>query len=179
MSWILLIWVAVFLYRLSLNWASLLKIRWYKKKYEEFLINPELNFFVYESALTKLFKQAKLEDYVFPCDEWIAPGVIRKAKAKLFKNIGAVNDYTVTAMRQYFLKAEGVFRSNLLECFSPFYWIQTFIFLPSRICEYMGMSADQVSSRILQLLYWVLVPLFLVTRDNLYEFIRELMNQLP
>lgn len=179
MIWFLAVWGIAFLYRLSLNGIGLVKVKHYKKKYEEFLANPQSNFFVYEAAVTRLFKQAKLEDYVFPWDEWAAAGVVRKSKARLFKNMGAVNNYTVAAMRQYFLKAEGVFRSNIIECFSPFYWIQTLIFLPSRLCEYLGMSADQVSSRILQLLYWILVPLILATRDSLYQFIRELMNQLP
>ena len=82
-------------------------------------------------------------------------------------------------MRQCFLKAEGVFQENLSECFSPLYWIRTIIFLPNRICEYFGGTEDQVLAKVLQLVYWVIVPIALVWRDSLYLFIRQLMNQLP
>lgn len=179
MMWILICLGCCFLYRFLSNRADLQSIQNYKEKYEAFLETPDASFAIHEAAVKRLFQRAKIKDVSLSYCEPVGYGKLRTGSVSLFNNMGSTRDDAVFAMRQCFLKAEGVFQENLSECFSPLYWIRTIIFLPNRICEYFGGTEDQVLAKVLQLVYWVLVPIALVWRDSLYLFIRQLMNQLP
>ena len=72
-----------------------------------------------------------------------------------------MNEDVVGLMLHFFAEAKGFFKTGLLECISPLYWIQTILFLPSRLCEYMGISDSQVFVKILQLAYWILTPILI------------------
>ena len=66
---------------------------------------------------------------------------------------------------------------NILECLSPLYWVQLVAFLPSKLCEYFGVSEKKFAPKIFQLLYWVLTPLLLCFRTQLYDFIVQLLQK--
>lgn len=66
---------------------------------------------------------------------------------------------------------------SLLECFSPLYWIQLLFFLPSKLCEFLGISGDRIAIKILQIIYWILTPLILCFRSQLYDLIIQLLQK--
>lgn len=74
-------------------------------------------------------------------------------------------------------QAKGYFRMSLLECFSPLYWVQLAFFLPSKLCEILGISGDKLVIKIMQVAYWCLTPLILCFRTQLYEFIIQLLQK--
>lgn len=65
---------------------------------------------------------------------------------------------------------------SMLECLSPLYWIQLLFFLPSKLCEFLGISGDKIAIKVLQIVYWVLTPLVLCFRSQLYSFVTQLLQ---
>ncbi len=179
MKLILIIWGLFFLYRVLSNGLGILRVRYYKRKYEEFLAKPNDSFFIHEESVKRIFNQAQISDVWIPDCQPVGFGMIQTRNARVFSNMGVTRLDVVCAMRQCFLKAEGAFHANLVESFSPLYWVRSLIFLPSKMCEYLGGKSDQLVVKIFQLIYWVLTPLILIWRDNLYQIVRQLMDQLP
>lgn len=54
-----------------------------------------------------------------------------------------------------FHEAIGVYKSRLLETFSPIYWIEFAINLPKKILEYLGIAPESIVIKIFQLIYWI------------------------
>ena len=75
-----------------------------------------------------------------------------------------------------FIRAKGYFRMCLLECISPLYWVQLVVFLPGKMLGYAGISSDKMISKFLQIAYWLLTPLFLCFRTQIYDFIIQLLQ---
>ena len=72
--------------------------------------------------------------------------------------------------------AKGIFKSRIFEAFSPLYWINCILFLPRNILTYLGLDADGIMSKILQLLYWITTPLIVAFRDSIYEYIATFLG---
>lgn len=70
----------------------------------------------------------------------------------------------------------GVYRMRLIESFSPRYWIETVIFLPSRIIQYLGGKSDSLFAKLLQILYWIFTPLLIAVRDKIYVILAAFME---
>lgn len=66
---------------------------------------------------------------------------------------------------------------NMMECISPLYWVQLVVFLPVKLCGYLGISETKAIPKLLQAVYWLLAPLLLIFRSQLYEFIVQLLQQ--
>lgn len=99
------------------------------------------------------------------------------ASASVFDNMANKRQDTVCHMMNSFIQAKGYFRMSLLECFSPLHWVQLLFFLPSKLCEYLGISSDKIAIKVFQLVYWVLTPLILCFRTQLYNFVIQLLQQ--
>lgn len=164
-------------YRFCFCLSGLLRVLYYKRKYNNFLHGRISDFFVYEAPVRKLFKQAGIQDSSIPSVDLLGYGYVKQVKYSVLHNMGMMNEDVVGIMLHYFAEAEGFFRTGLLECISPLYWIQTILFLPSRLCEYMGISDSQVFVKILQLAYWILTPILIAWRSEFYEFVITLLNQ--
>ena len=165
------------IYRFCFCLSGLLRVLYYEKKYDDFLRGRILDFFVYEAPVRKLFKQAEIQDSPIPLVELMGYGHVKQAKYSVLHNMGMMNEDVVGLMLHFFAEAKGFFKTGLLECISPLYWIQTLLFLPSRLCEYMGISDSQVFVKILQLGYWILTPILIAWRSELYKVIVALLDQ--
>lgn len=142
----------------------------------KYITERKTNFSIYTASVVKLFRQAKVkESYVADVD-YVGFGQVKTCQASVFENMAILREDVVSSMLNSFAKAEGTYRMNLLECFSPIYWIQVIVFLPQKIFEYIGISEEKVISRVLQVVYWALTPALILFRSELYEFIISLFQ---
>ena len=176
MKYILIAWAITFLYRLVVNLSSLFWLNHYDKAYMRYLSHPEQDFTECTAAVTKLFKSAGLTDRMIPFVQPMGLGQIVQGHTMLFCNMGNRREDVVGNMISCFSSARGVFKNRILENFSPIYWINCILFLPRTALVYLGISAESVFSKLFQLLYWILTPLLLLLRDELYQFILTLIN---
>ena len=174
----LFIFFIFFIYKLTSNTVNWLKIRRYRKKYINYITNPNFDFMVYTESITKLFQRAGIKKALSKTCENLGAGLLSPGKFSLFENMGVLQEDIPPKMINLFSRAEGAFRARALECFSPFYWIESLLFLPQKIIKYIGLNSDNVFSRISQILYWIIVPLLVAFRTNIYHYILELLRNL-
>lgn len=172
MKYFLFTLACAFAYRLICNVRALLWLNFYSKKYRQYLENTERGFAENEAAVTKLFKEAGLTDRQVPFIQPIGYGQILQGHTLLFSNMENRREDIVEIMLSCFASARGAYKNRIIENFSPIFWINCALFLPRTILTYMGVSADSFFSKLLQLIYWIATPLFVLLRDNLYELIR-------
>lgn len=68
------------------------------------------------------------------------------------------------------------YQDKYSENFSPAFWIRAIIFLPSNVVKYVGLKDNSITGRILNLLYWFLVPFGSVMRSNLISIVHQLLK---
>lgn len=73
-----------------------------------------------------------------------------------------------------YVHATSVFLSRIIECFNPFYWIELIIYLPKSIVNYLGFSSNKLFTKVLQLIWWIFTPLFLIFREKIIDYILKL-----
>lgn len=175
--WIWLL-VAVWLYRFIFCLSGYLRIKYYRHRYYDFIEKGKFDFAIYTHPLTNLFKRAGVSDIRIPLCEPIGYGQIMTGSTNLWGNMSNRYEENVAGMLHCFSQAEGAYRAKILECFSPLYWIECVIFLPSKILDYIGIKADSIFPKLIQLLYWIGAPLLLLFRTELYEHIAALLDKL-
>lgn len=177
MKYFLIVFAAILSYRVAFCLSGYLRTIYYEKKYNAYLTGKGEIFTLYSAPVRKLFKQAKVSTPLIALCEPVGFGKIRTANVSVFDNMANKRQDTVGHMMNSFAQARGYFRMGLLECFSPLYWIQMIFFLPSKLCEFLGVSIDKLAIKVMQVAYWVLTPLILCFRTQLYEFIVQLLQK--
>lgn len=177
MKYFFLVFFAVLGYRAVFCASGYARAIYYEKKYREYLTDKGEVFTLYTAPVKKLFKQAHISAPIIPFSEPIGYRQVMTASASVFDNMANKRQDTVCHMMNSFIQAKGYFRMSLLECFSPLHWVQLLFFLPSKLCEYLGISSDKVAIKVFQLVYWVLTPLILCFRTQLYNFVIQLLQQ--
>lgn len=175
MKFFLILFGIVLLYRFTFCLSGLLRTVFYEQKYKKYIKREINNFALYTTPANKLFKQAHVKDMAITRVESVG-GYLRAGDVSVFDNISVRRDEVIEAVLRSFSEAKGTFRMGLLECFSPLFWIHTVVFLPIKLCEFMGLSEKKVLSKILQVAYWFLTPIFIIFRDELYQLIVRLLQ---
>lgn len=158
-------------YRLASNISAFIRVNHYRDKYLEYLKNPESGFREYTSAVVRLFNQADVPDILVPFVQPLGYGQVLQANTTLFANVDSRDEKVIANMQRCFQEARGVFKMRIFQCFSPLFWIECLIFLPRNLLGYLGLSNDSIVSKLSQVLYWFLVPLLAIFRDELHQYI--------
>lgn len=165
-----------FAYKIVVNVSALFRLNFYRRKYDDFLSNRITDFNEYAPAIRKLFKDAGIKDAWIPFVQPAGYGMLSKGNASFFSNLATTNGQCVELMIRGLSEAKGSFKGRLLEAFSPLYWANCVIYLPRKILEYLGLDTSGITCRILQIIYWLCTPLLVLFRDNIYQYIAELLG---
>lgn len=168
--------ILVFVYKITTNLSALLRLYFYQKKYNAFASGQIASFNEYAPAVRKLFKSAGIKDSSVPFVQPAGYGFLSKGSASFFGNLATSNTHCVALMYKDLAEAKGIFKGRILESFSPMYWINCVVYLPRNILGYLGLGTDGIASKLLQLIYWIATPLLVAFRDNIYQYIAELLG---
>lgn len=169
--------VGILVYRFLFCLSGFMRAVYYEQKYEQYIAGKLSEFASYTAPVKKLLKQAAVSDTTVADTEFIGYGQIRSFNASVMENLTAKRVDIIANVLAMLAKAKGTFRMKLLECFSPLYWVQLAVFLPAKLCTYLGISDTALISKILQVAYWLAMPLFLFFRAQLYDFIVQMVQQ--
>ena len=161
----------IVLYKILDNASMYIQTSRYRKKYEAYLKQNGRTFHQYVPAVTKLFKAAGIEECHFPIVEPVGYGYVQTANVSHFTNLASKRRDFVAATIECFDQAKAIFRSRIIETFSPLYWVRFIVFLPKNLFNYLGIKADSIIIRIAQVIYWMATPFLLFFRDNIYQYI--------
>lgn len=168
---------AILGYRFLFCLSGLLRTVYYERLYTDYLKGTRGEFASCTAPVKKLFKQAGVTDATVADVEYVGYNQIRTGTARVTENLAIKREDVAAHVMGMFAKAKGTFRMNLLECISPLYWVQLILFLPVKLCGYFGIDETKAVPKLLQALYWVLTPLILVFRAQLYEVVFQLLQQ--
>ena len=173
--WFMLIALAL-AYKVAINVSALFRLHFYHEKYGRYLSKKDFNFEECAPAVLKLFKAAGIKDAWLPCVQPAGYGMLSSGQVSFFDNLASADGQCIELMRRSMAECKGIFKGRILETFSPLYWINCIIYLPRKILEYMGLDAGSIICKIAQIIYWAATPLLVAFRDNIYQYITELLG---
>lgn len=170
--------IAALIIKFLLNLSRYLQCKWYLSKYQNYITNPEWGFVGDSPQIINLFKNAGIKDVVVTNVEFIGFGHFQSSHPSVFENLTVTRNDVVGAALNMFHKSIGVYRSRMLETINPLYWLEFIIFLPKHLLNYIGISPESIFIKIIQIIYWLLVFLFGVYREDFEGAIREWITNL-
>lgn len=171
-----MIFFLIFSYKLIRNISRLIRINTLYRYYYS-LCSPNTNPKVWETKqeTIDLFKIAKIKDTSIPVSQKTGYGYISTFNASLFDNYPNNRSNFASHYFSMFDEAKGVFKHRIFECFNPFYWIDLIIFLPKNILNYIGVSPEVRSTKILNIIltsiYWIFGIFVAILQDEIKTFI--------
>ena len=163
-------------YRILTNVSALARLNYHSNEYDKFLKNPDIGFKENTAALVDLFKKANVSDHMIPYVQPMGYCQLLQGQASLFCNMDNLREEVVANMLDCFAEARGTFKHRILESFSPLFWVDQVLFLPRAALSYLGVSGDSVIVKLIQLAYWLITPILLIFRDNLYHYVLSLLG---
>lgn len=145
--------------------------------YERYIKEPKWTFVENQLQVINLFKGAGVEDSTVTHVEEIGYGNLQSSRPSVFKNMPVRREDIVRITLGMFHRAIGVYRSRMIETINPLYWIETIIFLPRQILNYLGVTPESVIIKIAQLIYWLAAFVFGIYRFEVEEFVRGLLSK--
>lgn len=159
----------------TMKWISAKRLRMqYRKSFSE----DGKSFSERIPQARKLFADAGLDKHTIHVMERIGYGHAVSFNAVIVDNLDNQRADMVSSVLELFDQLVGTYRMRMLESLSPAYWIDVAIFLPRYIVKYLGGKESGIGAKILQLIYWVLTPLFVAFRTDIYQYIMELLRKM-
>jgi hypothetical protein len=83
-------------------------------------------------------------------------GQISTGTISVINNMFNTDDIRIrNQMTAFFFEAQGVYWHRAWCSFNPLYWIQTILYLPREVIEYVGLPTEHWTTKVFQLIYWV------------------------
>lgn len=174
MSKLLISFLIIFCYKLISCIIDYINIARYSKMFNDFISKKNDNIFQYKSICIDLFKKLNIPDKCFPITQKTGYGQFASFKASVFNNFP---DNSILFAREtlcIFDDATGICRRNIIQCFSPKYWIDFILFLPKNILTYLNVSADSILIKISQVIYWLISILITLFATDISNYIKLL-----
>lgn len=150
-----LIFAVIIILKITINIQCFIKLKYFQKKYEDYLVENNMQFIEYKQSIIKLFERANVTDSIVPTVSPAGYGQLFKANLPLFKNINVTRPDIIQLTRNAFYESIGVFRSRILESLSPLYWINFLIYLPKNCINFIGVKKQNSILNIIQVIYWI------------------------
>lgn len=155
------------LLKFVLNLSKYLRTRWFHRRYKKWLSLQGMKLRESRGQVVKLFKEAGVKDSHVSVARHIGFGKLSIKEVSVFANFPNPREDFAAPILAMFRETIGTYRARMLETFSPLYWIETLINLPRALLSYLGVPAENVLVRVLQVVWWA-VGLVLTTLLALY-----------
>ncbi len=178
--WIFL--VCIIVYKVLINLYKYVELNSYYSDYQKYLANEKNHCSRNKNQAIKLIKNAGVVDNYVPISQPSGYGTIATISASVFTNYPTNSNIFAGGMLDAFDAALGTYRSRIIESFNPLFWIETILFLPRNLLDYLGISKESIAYKLCNLiftfLWWLSVTLFAFFRSNLINHIIEFLRKL-
>lgn len=173
------IYIFIFMisYRIIHNFSSYKSCCKIEKQYSNWLNKQNFSLCESKSKFKNLIERAGIKDVAIPTISNLGYGQIASHNASVLFNFPYNQVDHVKATYSLLYNAKGVYKNRCIESLNPIFWIDTLIHLPRAILGYLGLSEETLSVKFFQLLYWLLVPVFLFFRKYIYAVVIELLDK--
>ena len=134
-----------------------------------------------KSEVIELFKKAGVEDNLIPTIKHVASGYGVPYKVSCFSSYptNSTEEFVISYVRM-FDEAKGTFKHRAKEVLNPFYWIDLILFVTKNLLNYIGVSPESRSTKILNIIltsiYWFFGILIAIFKEKIHTF---LLSYLP
>ena len=153
-------------------------IVYYRTKYQEWIIANPSRLKEHQPISKDLILKSGVTTTRFSFAQPIGYGYVSTAKADALDNITQLDDQVVGLIAQAFLTAKGVYKKRILESINPLYWINCILYLPKHIFTYLNFDPDIFFVKLFQLIWWIICPVALLFRDEVWNIVISLIQQL-
>lgn len=180
---LLLFPLAVLLFKFISNLVEYLRCKRYLDKYYDYISGKSTwEFEELVLQIVELFKNAGVQDSRFPLVQPAGYGQVFTGEVSVLSNITHTRMEIVAPVMQMFHRSIGVYRSRMLETFNPLYWVKVVVYLPKQVVGYLGASPDSTLVKVIQVVYWGLVPvlgwLYTLFKTEIDQFIKGFIKSL-
>ena len=173
---LLIAFLLILAYKLISNFFFYRRIVHLKKIYFDYIESKNNDLLEYKSEIIDLFQKANVKDKIVVYTEPVGYGYISNSNVSVFNNIQLKDDRFVARIINSFDESISVFKYRCKQCFNPIYWIQTLIYLPKHIFEFLGLDTSTLVSKILQLIYWILGFIYGIYNNQIDQFIQKILS---
>lgn len=170
----LLVFFVIVAYKVISNLIKLLKLKFYDSEYVKFLADKPNHIEQYKIQTIQLFKNAGIKEEFIPISQPTGYGRVANVNASLYINFPSNIQVFAAPTLCLFDNAIGIYRSRVLESFSPLYWVDALLFLPKNILLYIGLDTEKVTFKlcnvILSSIWWFVGAAFLFFKTELLDF---------
>lgn len=178
MNRLLIIFIFVLVYKFLLNLSSFLRIKHYEKEFLNYLANKESKIEEHRLQTIDLFKKAGIKDTLTPITQPSGYGNIASFNASVFQNFPSNMQVIAVPAMSMFRNAIGIYKSRMMECLSPLYWISLIVFLPRNILLYIGLDSESTAFKLwnvsLSFLWWLFCTIISLFQPEIKSFITNL-----
>lgn len=174
----------IIVYRLIDSVVSYFQITKYEEEYKDYIFalasgsKYSGNFREHKKSIIRLFDKVKINHPNFPNTQPTGYGMLCNNMFDAFENMHVNDERIAASMLNSFDTAKGEFKNRIFQCFNPLHWIETVIFLPKIVIEYLGFKENTVFTRILQLIWWIATFLYGVYNTEINNIIKEFIDSL-
>lgn len=177
---IVILFIFVIAFKASSNYIKFKRCQKLSKMHMDWLADSCDEFSQYKGEVKKLFLGANIPDSCIPTSQAIGYGQIANANASVYLNFPSKVMGIAAALTDKFDEAIGTYRTRFLESFSPLYWIETILFLPKNLLQYIGLDSEKIAFKLCNILltfiWWCLGVAFMFFKPQLQEFLISLIN---
>lgn len=177
---IAIIFLAIVAFKATSNFIKYKRCQKLSKMHLEWLADKSDKFTQYKGEILSLFKGAGISDSMVPVTQPTGYGQIASFNASLYLNFPSKVAAFAAGIADKFDQAVGIYRQRYLESFNPLYWIETILFLPKHLLQYIGISSDRIAFKLCNILctfvWWLIGALFIFFGPQLKQFVLSLLD---
>lgn len=181
MNKVIMFVVIVLLYKILTNTYCFFRIRHLDKQHLLWLSGSNVNFPTYKNEIISLFKKAGIKNVEIPTAQAIGFNRIASFNADIFTNFPSQNPDIIQGAFRMFYEAEGIYRQRIFETISPMYWVDTILFAPKKILQYLGFDENKTMFKtcniLLTFIWWFIGVLVTFYGREINKLITILLSQ--
>lgn len=170
------VFICILGYKILKNVVNFRRI---KKLYSYFLTitTDKVDGRIYETKaeVISLFKLAGIKDGFIPVVQPAGYNFVAEMKLSLFNSYPSKKEIFYPHYLRMFDFAFGVFKYRIFEAINPIFWIDTVVFAPKAILNYLGMEPETRSFKLLNLIltgfYWLWLLFWGILSERFKTFI--------
>jgi hypothetical protein len=159
MALLLYVLAALLLLKFIVNLVRLLRTKWYLRRYKRWHSSRDEKFLESKSQVVQLLRDAGVHDGRISVSQPVGYGHLQVTQASVLNNFPSLDSDMSTAAQRLMREAIGTYRARMWETFNPLYWTESLIYLPREVLGYLGVPAESVFVKALQLVWWVIATL--------------------
>lgn len=99
---------------------------------------------------------AGLSSHTIPYTEAVGYGHVATGHAKPSENLLSLREDIAKANFELLEESVSIFRSKLINTFNPMFWVESLVYLPTKVLSFLGVANNKTLVKIFQLLWWLL-----------------------